>query len=551
MSYHKSGVPGADELLYTALGGLGGIGSNLYVYGHKGKWLVVDFGIGFAQGTIPGVEVIFPDPTFLKENKDHIVGIIITHAHEDHVGAIPYIYDSLQFPIYTTEFTANFTKLKLAEIGLDKQVAVHVVETGKILDIGGFQVEFMPMTHSIPEPQGIKFHVPFGTVIHTGDWKVDTRPMIGDGMAVADIKQDNVFAIIGDSTNVMNKNYAESEGDVRDSIIELVGGISGGIAVTCFASNLARLESFILAAKHAKRKVVFVGKSLWRMLDCAKKSGYLQDIPPVYEAFDVKEENKSGLLYICTGSQGEWRAGLARVARGDHPNVQLGRGDTVIFSARCIPGNEISVRDIQNMLSEQGVDIITPNDAFVHASGHGSGAEISELYKHLKPKYVLPMHGETLHLERHAMLAKQCGVKNAFVLSNGDLMSLSADGVFCVDEVYTGVLALDGTQIGASDSSAIRQRQKMRFCGIAFVSIALDCYGSLVCEPQVHVEGLHFPNDADPLTDVAMHAIEKLSDTDVLQDNKVVETVRRAIRRIILDKTGKKTTVKIHILRSE
>ncbi len=545
--------PGNNVLLFTALGGLGGIGSNLYVYGHNGKWLIVDFGIGFAQGTLPGIDVIMPDISFLHDNKHDIVGMIITHAHEDHIGALSYIYADLQVPIYTTAFTANFAKYKLSEAGLDKTPPIHVVASGDVIEIDTFKVEFVPMAHSIPEPQALKFHMPFGIVLHTGDWKVDKMPMIGEGMQVSHLQSESIFAVIGDSTNVMNKTHAESEGDVRDSIMEVLAGLAGGVAVTCFASNLARLESFLLAARKCNRQVVFVGKSLWRMLDCAKKSGYFQDIPQVYEADAVRDICKSKLLYICTGSQGEWRAGLARVARNEHRDVKLGKGDTVIFSARCIPGNEVSVGYIQSLFVENGVEIINTSDAFVHASGHGSGVEIAELYTHLKPKYAIPMHGENIHLYRHAQLAMECGVEQAFVLKNGDLMSLSAEGALCVGKVHTGEWVLDGTQITASDNSAIRQRKKMAFTGLAMVSIALDTYGSLLCEPQIQIEGLHMPDEADhtALIDLVIQAVEKLSNKDIMQDNKVVEKVRSAMRKAILQKTGKKTTVKIHVLRND
>ncbi len=552
-NYNACQQPGSNELVFTALGGLSGIGSNLYVYGHKGKWLIVDFGIGFAQTTIPGVEVIMPDISFLQDNKPHIVGLILTHAHEDHVGALAYMYDRLQLPIYATAFTANFAKYKLAEAGLENKVPIHVVAAGEVVDFDGFKVEFVAMAHSIPEPQALKFHMPFGTVLHTGDWKVDKKPMIGDSMQVSDLSSDNVYAVIGDSTNVMTPKHTESEGDVRQSIVDLVSGLKGGVAVTCFASNLARLESFILAAKACRRKVVFVGKSLWRMLDCAQKSGYFQDVGEVYEADAVRDICKSKLMYICTGSQGEWRAGLARVARNEHRHVQLGTGDTVIFSARCIPGNELSVGAIQNMLVDNGADIINTDDAFVHASGHGSSLEIAALYTHLKPKYAIPMHGESLHLQRHAQLAQTCGVEQAFVLKNGDVLSLSAEGVLHVGQVPTGVCVLDGTQITAVDNSAIRQRKKMGFCGLTLVSIALDSYGSLLCEPQIQIEGLHMPDEADKnaLIDLVIYAVENLSNKDVMDDGKVIETVRLIVRRVVMDKTGKKNTVKIHVLRTE
>lgn len=551
--YEKSGMPGTHELVYTALGGLGGIGSNLYLYGHNGKWLIVDFGIGFVRGEVPGVDVIMPDIGFIEERLDDVVGMIITHAHEDHLGAIPYMYERLKCPIYTTKFTAEFAHYKLAEADLTNHVDVHVVESGTRLDIGGFDVEFVAMTHSIPEPQALKFHMPFGAVLHTGDWKIDAKPMIGQGMAVTDLESDAIFAVIGDSTNVMTQEYSESEGDVRDSIMDLVASLQGGVAVTCFASNVARVESFMLAAKACNRKVVLVGRSLWRMLECAKSAGYLQDVPPAYEAEDVKGEDTSRLLYLCTGSQGEWRAGLARIARNDHRDVRIGDGDTVIFSARSIPGNEIAIGDIQNMLVQNGADIITARDAFVHASGHGSALEISDLYTHLKPRFVLPMHGEYIHLQRHAQLAKKCGAEDAFMMRNGDVMSMTENGIQCVDEIPTGVYAVDGDTITAMDSSAIRQRRKMGFAGLVVVSVVLDGDGSVLCEPQITAEGVPLPDEKTrkDMVDVTITTLENMSDRDILQDSKVVEKTRACVGKYIVQHTGKKPFVKIHILRTD
>lgn len=551
--YEQSGTPGDDEVLFLALGGLGAIGANMYVYGHAGKWLIVDYGIGFAGDNIPGVDVTFADPTFLEERADEIAGLVITHAHEDHIGALRYIYDKVNCPIYATPFSASMIrhKLKDGEFSSDK---LNIVDTGASFNVDGFELEFIEMTHSIPEPQSLLIKTSVGNIFHTGDWKIDRNALIGHNMDKPRLKalgEEGVLALIGDSTNVMSKGTTLSEEDIQNGICETVAKINGGVLITCFASNIARISSIGEAAKQNNRKVVLVGRSLFRVIECAKENGYLQDFPDFYEASDVKDISKKELLYICTGSQGESRAGLARIARGDHHDVKLGSQDTVIFSSRAIPGNEISISTIQNMLVEQGVHIITSGDAMVHAPGHGARDEMRELYDIIKPQMAIPMHGEALHLSRHAQLANDCGIKQTHVLNNGDLLSITKDGGAVIDEVYTAEMALDGEKITAIDSSAVRQRRKMSFAGLIVISITLDDMGTILAEPNVTLEGVAMACavERETLVEELEQSIHKLSDKEVKSDNTVSEKVRITARRYVEKKTGKRPQVKIHMAR--
>ena len=552
--YSVSGFPGEEELLFTALGGLGDIGMNFYAYGHKGKWLIVDFGIGFAGDNIPGVDIILPDPTFLEERKDDIAGLVITHAHEDHLGALPYLFDRIRCPIYATQFTANVAIQKMKDGGHSPEGFMNIIDCGAKFNVGPFDLEFVDLTHSIPEPQGLIIRTNAGMVFHTGDWKFDDEPLIGNISDKAKLKaigEEGVLALVGDSTNVMSKGRSESEGEVRECMKKVIASLSGQIAVTCFASNVARVETIALAAKANGRKVALAGRSLWRMVGCAKEAGYLKDCPELHEADALKNLPDNEVLYICTGSQGEWRAALARVARGDHRDIKMGEGDTVIFSARAIPGNEKSIGDIQNMLVVEGAHIITAKDAIVHASGHGARDEICEMYELIKPKYAIPMHGEALHMARHGQLAEEMGVEEAHILENGILVSIGQDGIEEVDEIYVSSFAMDGDKITATDSAAVRQRRKMAQGGMVVATAVIDSKGHLITPPQITAEGIPLPAQAEreDMLMLAEKAVDSMSNKDRGSDDAVAEVVRRSIRKYLFAVTGKKPQVKVHLVR--
>ncbi len=553
-NYRQSSKPGSDELLFCALGGLGAIGMNFYLYGHKGKWLIVDFGIGFAGDDIPGVDILTPDPAFIEERKNDIVGLVLTHAHEDHLGALAYLFSKLNCKVFATKFTANVAANKLLDGGFKPDDVLEVIEAGAKFNLMPFELEFVNLTHSIPEPQGLIIRTSVGTVFHTGDWKFDSCPLLGKTSDMEKLKKlgsEGVLAIVGDSTNVMSEGRSETEGSVKNGLNEVVSKLKGKVAITCFASNIARLQSIGEVARDNGRKVALVGRSLWRMVECAIDAGYLKNCPKFYEADEINHMDSNKKLYICTGSQGEFRAAMARIARGDNPKLSLGSGDTVIFSARAIPGNEKSIAQIQNSLVTNGVHIITAKDAMVHASGHGSKSEIEDMYNLVKPKFAIPMHGEAIHLSRHGQLAQDIGISKSYILENGSLVSICENEVKVVDEIYTGVFALDGDKFSAIDSAALRQRKKMSFGGLVVATIVIANSGELLSAPLITCEGIHIPleSDREDLFALVEKAFEAMSRKDKMSDDKLREIVRFTIRRCLFKHTGKKSKIKIHLVR--
>jgi len=407
-------TPPKDRLWFVPLGGTGEIGMNLNVYGTKGKWMAVDMGVTFGDESIPGVDVVMPDHIFLEEQADDLAGIVITHAHEDHIGAVAYMWPDLRCPVYATPFAATFLQYKLKEEGLDGEVPVHVVRPGELFQVGPFSCEFVNMTHSIPEANMLAIRTDLGTIVHTGDWKLDPDPVVGPASNLERLKQlgdEGVLAVIGDSTNILNPGHSGSDGAVRESLVKVIGEFGGKIAVSCFASNVARLDSIVHAARANGREVCLVGRSLWRMTECARANGYLQNVGPLLEADQAADLPDRKVLYICTGSQGAARAALARIAWDSHPHVKLGKGDVCLFSSRVIPGNEKAIFRMQNQLVKNGVSIFTDRERFIHVSGHPAREEVEEVYKLLRPRMVIPVHGEARHLQEHADFALNLGAE--------------------------------------------------------------------------------------------------------------------------------------------
>ena len=420
---------GLDQgLWFVPLGGSGEIGMNLNLYGCDDQWIMVDLGVTFGDESIPGVDVVMPDPDFIAERKDKLLAIVLTHAHEDHLGAVAYLWDRLECPVYATPFTAEFLRRKLPETGIDKLVELIEVPLGGKLNIGPFDLEYITLTHSIPEPNALAIRTPHGTVMHTGDWKFDPDPLIGevtDFTALEALGDEGVLAMVGDSTNVFSEGEAGSEADVREALTEVIGKCTGRVAVGCFASNLARVESIARAAEANGRHVSLAGASLWRVTATARQTGYLVDDIIFYEAEDAAHLPGDKVLYICTGSQGEPRAALNRIAFGSHRDVGLEEGDTVIFSSRIIPGNEKAILKLQNQLARMGVEIITARDAPIHVSGHPARDEMRKMYQMIRPHTAIPVHGEHLHMRAHAALAKECQVPQALLVENGSTVRLA------------------------------------------------------------------------------------------------------------------------------
>ncbi len=544
------------ELVYLPLGGAGEIGMNLSLYGFGGKWLMVDLGVSFGDDTMPMIDVVMADPEWIAERRDDLVGLVVTHGHEDHLGAIQYLWERLGCPVWATPFSASILRNKLHETGLQGRVPLNVVELGSRFTAGPFDIEMISVTHSIPEPNVLAIRTPVGTVIHTGDWKFDPDPLLGlptDFEALRRAGKEGVLALVGDSTNVFSRGHTGSESQVRASLIGLLGRYDGRVAVSCFATNVARLESIAVAAAANDRNVALVGRSLWRIDKAARENGYLSDLPPFLTEHDAGYLPKDKVLYICTGSQGEPRAALARIASGDHPHVTLGKGDVVIFSSRIIPGNEKPIYHLQNELVRLGVEVVTEKDEFVHVSGHPAREDMQEMYRLVRPRIAVPVHGEARHLQEHARLARSCGVAEAVEIVNGDVLRLAPGPAEVVDHVATGRLCQDGPRIVRLDSEILRNRRRMVFNGSAVVTVVLDKAGRLLGDPQLTALGLldsaHEAEEHEVVVEAVRDAVEELPLKARRDDGVVREAARLAVRRSLRDSHGKKPITEVHLVR--
>jgi ribonuclease J len=545
-----------DALYFVPLGGTGEIGMNLNVYGYAGDWLIIDCGVTFGDDSQPGLEVVMPDPSFIVERRERLLGIVATHAHEDHIGAIPYLWRQLRCPIWATPFTASFLRAKLAETGFADQVKINVVPLSGRFTIGPFDLELITLTHSIPEPNAVAVRTPVGTVLHTGDWKFDPDPLIGptaDEAALNRLGDEGVLALIGDSTNALRPGASGSEAALRRSLTDLIGRYDARVAVACFASNVARLETIAHAARAHDREVALVGRSLWRIDKAARENGYLADLPRFLTEDEAGYIPRDRIVLICTGSQGEPRAALSRIARDDHPHIVLETGDVVIFSSRIIPGNEKSINRLQNALVRLGVEIVTEEDHFVHVSGHPARAELVRMYQMVRPQIAVPVHGEARHLIAHAELAGDCQVHQPLVIQNGDVVRLAPSGASVVDEVPVGRLASDGKGLLPLDGTALKDRRRVTYNGSAVVTLVLDRHGRLLAPPAISLIGVVEPAAADAAAPALRSAVERA--LDELQpglrrdDEAVHDAARRAFRRVLNERFGKRPLVEIHLVR--
>jgi ribonuclease J len=546
----------ANALYFVPLGGAGEIGMNLNVYGYGGDWLIIDCGVTFGDDSQPGLEVVMPDPAFIVERRDQLLGIVATHAHEDHIGAIPYLWTQLRCPVWATPFTASLLCAKLVEAGLADRVRINVVPMSGRFTIGPFDLELITLTHSIPEPNAVALRTPVGTVLHTGDWKFDPDPLIGptaDEAALTRLGDEGVLALIGDSTNALRPGTSGSEADLRRSLTDLIGRYDARVAVACFASNVARLETIARAAAAHGRDVALVGRSLWRMDKAARENGYLTDLPRFLTEDEAGYIPRDRVLLICTGSQGEPRAALSRIARDGHPNVVLETGDVAIFSSRIIPGNEKAINRLQNALVRLGVEIVTEEDHFVHVSGHPARDELVRMYQMVRPKIAIPVHGEARHLIAHAQLAGECQVQQPLVIQNGDMVRLTSSGAAVVDEVTVGRLASDGKGLLPLDGAALKDRRRTTFNGTAVATLALDRQGRLVAPPAISLIGMVEPAVAEETMPALRGALERLVDElpagSRRDDGVVRDAARRGLRRILNERFGKRPLVEIHVVR--
>jgi ribonuclease J len=497
-----------------------------------------------------------PDPRFIVERRDRLLGILATHAHEDHIGAIPYLWTQLRCPIWATPFTASLLRAKLAEAGLGDQVKIHIAPLSSRFTIGPFDLELITLTHSIPEPNAVAVRTPVGTVLHTGDWKFDPDPLIGptaDEAALRKLGDEGVLALIGDSTNALRPGTSGSEADLRRSLIDLIGRYDARVAVACFASNVARLETIARAAAAHGRDVALVGRSLWRVEKAARENGYLADLPRFLTEDEAGYIPRDRILLICTGSQGEPRSALSRIARDDHPHIVLEAGDVAIFSSRIIPGNEKAINRLQNGLVRLGVEIVTEEDHFVHVSGHPARDELIRMYQMVRPKIAVPVHGEARHLIAHADLARECQVQQPVVVQNGDMVRLAPSGAAVVDEVSVGRLASDGKGLLPLDGTALRDRRRVTFNGTAVATLVLDRQGGFAAPPKISVIGVVEPAEAETTAPALRKAVERafgeLSPGLRRDDEAVRDAMRRALRRILNEYFGKRPLVEIHLVR--
>jgi ribonuclease J len=545
-----------DALYFLPLGGSGEIGMNLNLYGYRGQWLIVDCGVTFGEEEHqPGVDVIMADPAFIVERRDRLLGIVATHAHEDHIGAIPYLWPQLKCPVWATPFTASLLRAKLVEAQLANQVKITTVPMSGRFTIGPFDLELITLTHSIPEPNAVVIRTAAGTVLHTGDWKLDPEPLVGavtDEARLRQIGDEGVLAIVCDSTNALRDGHSRSEGELRRSLTELIGRYDGRVAVACFASNVARLATIAHAAQAHDRDVALVGRSLWRIEKAARENGYLADVPRFLTEDEAGYVPRDKILLICTGSQGEPRAALARIARDDHPNVTLEDGDVVIFSSRIIPGNEKAINRLHNALIRLGIELVTEEDHFVHVSGHPCRDELVRMYQMVRPLVAIPVHGEARHLASHAELARQCQVPETLVVENGAMVRLDrGGGATVVEEIAVGRLGSDGKSLLPIRGAVLQQRRRLGNDGSVVATLVLDRRGRLAAPPQVSLIGLAeaAAEPAADIRDALSDAVEGLPAKLGDDDNALRETARRVVRRIVNERFGKRPLIEIQLVR--
>jgi ribonuclease J len=540
--------------IFIPLGGTGEIGMNFNLYGCDGAWLAVDCGMGFSGPDNPETEILLPDPAFIVDQRSQLRGLVITHAHEDHIGGVARLWPQLRCPVYATPFTAAVLRRKLNEAGLSREVKIHIIKPGGKFELQPFSLRYIPMTHSTPEMQALAITTVYGTVLHTGDWKFDPAPVIGavsDQAALKALGDAGVLAIVSDSTNALVEGHSGSEADVRKSLKTLVADLPGRVAITCFASNVARVASVIAAGEAAGRHVALVGRSLSNYVAAAQEAGYLTDVPDFVPDEDMGTIPDENLLMVVTGSQGEPRSAMARIAADTHRYAVLGEGDTAIFSSRMIPGNERAITAVQDALVRRGVDVITDDDEFTHVSGHPARDELLKLYALVRPKYIVPTHGEWRHLSGQAALAQEAGL-TPILLENGDVLQFAPGVPEVVDSVHTGRLAVDGDRIVPLKGGILAARKRMLFNGVVVGSAVIDGAGKLRGPCRVSAPGLLGDEDAPLIRDIEAEFMELLSDLPAslrIQDTAFKDAARAALRRIIGKRFGKRPIVEAHMLR--
>ena len=520
-----------DELIYVPLGGSGEIGMNVNLYHYKSDWLMIDLGITFGDEAIPGVDVILPDIKFAEKHKENIKAIILTHAHEDHFGAIPFLWDKLRVPIYGTSFTLNLLRRKLSDANILDYMALNEIKYNTDYSFGAFTIEFVALAHSIPDPSAVILKTDNGNILHTGDWKLDESPMLGgktDVNRLKEIGDEGVLALIGDSTNALVNGRTPSEAVACEGLTKVIRDAQYTIAVTCFASNVARIASIVFAAKANDRHVCVVGRALHRAISAARDTGYLTDLPEFISEQDVGLIPRKNLVIICTGSQGETRAALAKVANGTHENITLKIGDTVIFSSRQIPGNENAIAKVQNLFLRRKIKIVTDEDAPVHVSGHPARDELVDLYNIIKPKIAIPVHGTVRHLEAHAKLANSCQIAQILIPENGNVISFQNREAKVIDNIQVSQFTHVSGNVVDLQSDMLRSRRQMLWNGSVSVSVLLDQMSTLMQAPTVTQDGVCImEEEGDYLASISMMVDNQLekANKNVLEDDSAIEAM--------------------------
>jgi ribonuclease J len=549
-----------EELIFCPLGGSGEIGMNmnLYAYGKEDnqKWIIVDIGVTFADDSIPGIDLIFPDPGFILEKKDDLLGIVLTHAHEDHIGAVAHIWPSLKCKMYATPFTAALLYEKFKEKKIDISSYLKIVPLNSKINLGAFEIDFVTLTHSILEPNGLSITTPLGTILHTGDWKIDPNPLIGGAIDEEKLKaigDKGVSAMICDSTNIFSPGRAGSESDVRDSLLKIMEIKTKRILVTSFASNVARMESIFYCAKKTGRSICLVGRSMHRIYKAAKKCGYLKGLLEPVDPRNAKKIAKNKILFLVTGSQGEPMGAMNRIINGTHSDVFLESGDCVIFSSKIIPGNEKKLYQLQNQIVKDKIEIISEENAFVHVSGHPNREDLKDMYKWVKPHCVIPVHGEHRHMVEHVEFAKEMKIPKTLQIENGDIIKiLPGDAPKIIDKAPSGRVYLDGNLGVEADSQSIKDRKNLSVNGYLEITIIVSNNGNIK-KPVISFKGIPEKNEDNnfvfDMEDEIFNICKTFSLQSKNQEKNLIEVIKQNCRRIVKEKTGKRPFTNINIAR--
>ena len=550
-----------EELLFCPLGGAGEIGANmnLYAYGNPGehKWIMVDIGVTFADDSLPGIDLIYPDPGFIVDKKDDLLGIVITHAHEDHIGAISHLWPELKCKIYATPFTAVLIREKFKEKNIDVNDYLKIVELNGSINLGPFEIEYVAMTHSILEPNGLKIQTPAGVVLHTGDWKIDENPMVGKNMDINKLKQignEGVLAMICDSTNIFSVGRSGSEETVRKSLLKIMGRLKKRIVMTSFASNVARMETIFHCAEQTGRQISLVGRSMHRIFKAARQCGYLKNIIEPIDPREAKNISREKIVYLCTGSQGEPMGAMMRIASYIHPDVFIENGDAVIFSSKIIPGNEKKLYKLHNQLVRDGIEVISEENEFVHVSGHPNRDEMKDMYNWIKPKCVIPVHGEHRHMIEHINFAKEMQVAYPVQIENGDIVQLyPGEKPKVIDKAPVGRMLVDGKVSVGEDSQSLKERINISYNGILEITVLINNSGNLAKKPIVSLKGIPKIHENEDIIFDIEDRVKDVCKTYSLnnsnQEQNLIETLKINCRKTVKEKTGKRPYTNINLVR--